>query len=50
MYAFLNLEVVVRWQEGDRFVDLLIVEDIIGYRIEGTSCTSRLGNLKLLAM
>lgn len=40
----MNFEIVVRGKKGDGIVDLLVMEDRVGYRIQCTSCSARLGN------
>jgi hypothetical protein len=41
----MDLEVVVGRQERDGVVDFLVVQNLVGDRIQDTSCTPRLGNL-----
>lgn len=44
MYAFVNLEIVVRWEQSDRIVDVLVVENGLGDIVQRARGTTRLGN------
>ena len=44
MYAFVDFKVVVGWQQGNGIFDVLIVKNIVGYGVQSTSGTSRLGD------
>ena len=47
MDAFVDLEVVVRRQEGDGGVDVGVVEDRVGDRVQGAGGAARLGHCEL---
>lgn len=44
MYAFVNLKIIIWWQESDSVVDLGVVKDIVGDRVQGTSGTAGLSD------